>query len=97
MEKNFKIGKNLCNTMLEGAGFDVIDLGVNVPPESFVEAILEHQPQAVSLSAFLTTTIPMLKPTIAAIRAAGLRNDVKILVGGAPVNQEFADLVGADG
>ncbi len=91
------IGKNLCITMLTGAGFDVIDLGVNVPPETFVETILEHRPQAIGLSAFLTTTMPMFKPTIGAIAAAGMRDDVKILVGGAPINQEFADLVGADG
>jgi corrinoid protein of di/trimethylamine methyltransferase len=91
------IGKNLCNIMLEGAGFVVIDLGVNVPPEKFVEAIREHQPQAVGMSAFLTTTMPMFKPNIEAIAAAGLRDQVKILVGGAPVTQEYCDIVGADG
>lgn len=91
------IGKNLCNIMLEGAGFEVIDLGVNVPPEKFVDAIHEHQPQAVGMSAFLTTTMPMLIPNIEAITAAGLRDQVKILVGGAPVNQEYCDSVGADG
>lgn len=91
------IGKNLCNIMLEGAGFNVIDLGVNVPPEKFVEAIQEHQPQAVGMSAFLTTTMPMFKTNIAAITAAGLREQVKILVGGAPVTQEYCDTVGADG
>jgi 5-methyltetrahydrofolate--homocysteine methyltransferase len=91
------IGKNLCDIMLEGAGFNVIDLGVNVPPEKFIEAIQQHQPQAVGMSAFLTTTMPMFKTNIEAIKAAGLRDRVKILVGGAPVTQEYADVVGADG
>lgn len=91
------IGKNLCDIMLEGAGFNVIDLGVNVPPEKFIEAIQQHQPQAVGMSAFLTTTMPMFKTNIEAIKAAGLRDQVKILVGGAPVTQEYADVVGADG
>ncbi len=91
------IGKNLCNIMLEGAGFEVHDLGVNVPPEKFVEAIQEHQPNAVGFSAFLTTTMPMFKPNIEAIKEAGFRDKVKIFVGGAPVTQEYADTVGADG
>lgn len=91
------IGKNLVNVMLEGAGFEVHDLGVNVPPERFVEAIREFQPQAVGMSAFLTTTMPMCKVNIDAITEAGLRDKVKILVGGAPVTQEYADRVGADG
>lgn len=91
------IGKNLVNIMLEGAGFEVIDLGVNVPPERFVEAIQKHKPQAVGLSAFLTTTMPMFIPSIEAITAAGLRDQVKILVGGAPVTQEYCNVVGADG
>lgn len=91
------IGKNLCNVMLEGAGFEVIDLGVNVPPERFVEAIREHQPDAVGMSAFLTTTMPMAKVTIDEIGEAGLRGQVKILVGGAPITQDYADLIGADG
>jgi methanogenic corrinoid protein MtbC1 len=91
------IGKNLCNIMLEGAGFKVIDLGVNVPEQQFVEAIQQHRPDAVGLSAFLTTTIPMFIPTIEAISAAGLRDDVLIFVGGAPVTQEYCDTVGADG
>jgi corrinoid protein of di/trimethylamine methyltransferase len=91
------IGKNLVNVMLEGAGFQVHDLGVNVPPERFVEAIREFQPQAVGMSAFLTTTMTMCKVNIEAIEAAGLRDQVKILVGGAPVTQEFADKIGADG
>ena len=91
------IGKNLCNIMLEGAGFDVYDLGVNVPPEKFIEAIREHKPETVGMSAFLTTTMPMFKTNIEAITEAGLRDQVKILVGGAPVTQEYCDTVGADG
>jgi 5-methyltetrahydrofolate--homocysteine methyltransferase len=91
------IGKNLCNTMLEGAGFVVVDLGVNVAPETFVAAIKEHKPQAVGMSAFLTTTMPMFKTNIEVITAAGLRDQVKILVGGAPVTQEYCEVVGADG
>ena len=91
------IGKNLCNIMLEGAGFDVFDLGVNVPPERFVEAIIEHKPNAVGMSAFLTTTMPMCKINIDAIQEAGLRDQVKILVGGAPTSQDYADAIGADG
>lgn len=91
------IGKNLCNIMLEGAGFVVVDLGVNVAPEKFIEAIIQHQPQAVGMSAFLTTTMPMFKKNIEAIKEAGLRDKIKILVGGAPVTQEYAEVVGADG
>lgn len=91
------IGKNLCNIMLEGAGFEVIDLGVNVSEDAFVEAIKEHKPQAVGMSAFLTTTMPMVIPAIEAIEKAGLRDSVKIFVGGAPVTQEYCDKVGADG
>lgn len=91
------IGKNLCNIMLEGAGFKVVDLGVNVQEENFVEAIREHQPDAVGLSAFLTTTMPMFIPTIEAIQKAGLRDHVKIFVGGAPVTMEYCHKVGADG
>ena len=91
------IGKNLCNIMLEGAGFDVYDLGVNVPPEKFIEAIREHKPETVGMSAFLTTTMPMFKTNIEAITEAGLRDQVNILVGGAPVTQEYCDTVGADG
>ncbi len=91
------IGKNLCNIMLEGAGFDVIDLGVNVAEQTFVDAIKDHKPDAVGMSAFLTTTMPMFIPTIAAIQNAGLRNSVLIFVGGAPVTQDYCDHVGADG
>ncbi len=91
------IGKNLCCVMLEGAGFDVIDLGVNVPPADFVEAIKKYEPDAVGMSAFLTTTMPMFKVNIKAITEAGLRDKAKILVGGAPVTQEYCEVVGADG
>src|SRR6202049_1060656 len=91
------IGKNLCNIMLEGAGFTVIDLGVNVPPERFIEEIEKHNPDVVGFSAFLTTTMPMFKANINAIEKAGLRDKVIVMVGGAPVTQEYADAVGADG
>jgi 5-methyltetrahydrofolate--homocysteine methyltransferase len=83
--------------MLEGAGFNVIDLGVNVPEQAFVDAIREHKPDAVGMSAFLTTTMPMLISTIEAIKEAGLRDVAIIFVGGAPVTQEYCDIVGADG
>ena len=91
------IGKNLVNIMLEGAGFEVIDLGVQVAPERFVSAIEEHRPDIVGFSAFLTTTMPMFKANINALEKAGLRDSVVIMVGGAPVTQEYADAVGADG
>jgi len=91
------IGKNLVNIMLEGAGFQVIDLGVQVAPEKFVDAVREHRPDIVGFSAFLTTTMPMFKANINALNKAGLRDDVIIMVGGAPVTQEYADAVGADG
>ena len=91
------IGKNLVNIMLEGAGFEVIDLGVQVAPEKFVEAVEEHQPDILGMSAFLTTTMPMFKANINALEKAGLRDKVIVLVGGAPVTQEYADAVAADG
>jgi methylmalonyl-CoA mutase cobalamin-binding domain/chain len=91
------IGKNLVDIMLEGAGFNVIDLGVQVTPEAFIEAIHEHKPDVVGFSAFLTTTMPMFKVNIEALEKAGLRDDVIVMVGGAPVTQEYADAVGADG
>ena len=91
------IGKNLVNIMLEGAGFEVIDLGVQVAPEKFVAEIQEHQPDIVGFSAFLTTTMPMFKANINALQKAGLRDQVIVMVGGAPVTQEYADAVGADG
>ena len=89
------IGKNLVGMMLQGAGFKVVDLGVNVPAESFLKAIREHQPQIVGMSALLTTTMGAMATNIAALRASGA--DVKVLVGGAPVNAEFAQRIGADG
>jgi len=91
------IGKNLVNIMLEGAGFTVYDLGVNVAPETFVEQVQEHKPDIVGFSAFLTTTMPMFKANINALEKAGIRDDVIVMVGGAPVTQEYADKVGADG
>jgi methylmalonyl-CoA mutase cobalamin-binding domain/chain len=91
------IGKNLVNIMLEGAGFTVHDLGVNVPPEKFIEAINEFNPDVVGFSAFLTTTMPMFKANINALQKAGMRDDIIVMVGGAPVTQEYADAVGADG
>jgi methylmalonyl-CoA mutase cobalamin-binding domain/chain len=91
------IGKNLVNIMFEGAGFEVIDLGVQVSPEKFLDAIREHQPDIVGFSAFLTTTMPMFKANINALEKAGMRDQVIVMVGGAPVTQEYADVVGADG
>jgi len=91
------IGKNLVNIMFEGAGFEVIDLGVQVAPEKFIDAIRQHQPDIVGFSAFLTTTMPMFKANINALQKAGMRDQVIVMVGGAPVTQEYADVVGADG
>jgi methylmalonyl-CoA mutase cobalamin-binding domain/chain len=91
------IGKNLVNIMFEGAGFQVIDLGVQVSPEKFVDAVKTHKPDVVGFSAFLTTTMPMFKANINALTKAGLRDQVIVMVGGAPVTQEYADVVGADG
>jgi 5-methyltetrahydrofolate--homocysteine methyltransferase len=91
------IGKNLVNIMLEGAGFQVFDIGVQASPEKFIAAIEEHKPDIVGMSAFLTTTMPMFKANINAIEKAGLRDQVIIMVGGAPVTQEYADVSGADG
>ena len=91
------IGKNLVNIMFEGAGFQVIDLGVQVAPEKFIDAIKEYKPDIVGFSAFLTTTMPMFKANINALQKSGLRDQVIVMVGGAPVTQEYADVVGADG
>jgi len=91
------IGKNLVYMMCEGAGFDVIDIGFNVPPEKFIEAIKEHQPDIVGMSAMLTTTMRAMGHTIKSIEEAGRRDQVKIMVGGAPVDTEFAERIGADG
>jgi 5-methyltetrahydrofolate--homocysteine methyltransferase len=83
--------------MLEGGGFEVVDLGIDVPQNKFVEAIHEHQPQVVGMSALLTTTMIEMKNTIQAIGQAGLREKVKMIVGGAPVTDKFAKDIGADG
>jgi 5-methyltetrahydrofolate--homocysteine methyltransferase len=91
------IGKNLVGMMLEGAGFEVIDLGTDVSPAKFVEAVREHKAEAIGLSALLTTTMPAMKETIAALEEAGLRDKVAVLVGGAPLTQAYADEIGADG
>ncbi len=91
------IGKNLVSMMLEGAGYQVIDLGIDVPPEKFVEAIREHNPDIVGMSALLTTTMPQMKVTIDILKKEGVRNKVKVIVGGAPVTESFAKEIGADG
>lgn len=91
------IGKNLVAMMLEGAGFEVIDLGVDVPPNKFVQAIRDNQPSILGLSALLTTTLPNMKATLDAIQAAGMREQVKVIIGGAPVTMEYANKIGADG
>jgi len=91
------IGKNLVGMMLEGGGFEVVDLGIDVSAEKFIEAIRKHQPQAVGMSALLTTTIKEMKSVIQEIEKAGLRERVKIIVGGAPVSERFAKDIGADG
>lgn len=91
------IGKNLVAMMMEGAGFEVINLGVNIDPDKFVDGIKEHQPDIVGMSSLITSTLHSVEDTIKAIEAAGLRNQVKILVGGAPVTEEWALQIGADG
>jgi len=91
------IGKNLVAIMVEGAGFEVIDLGVDVSPQQFVNAVKEKGANVIGLSALLTTTMPSMKSTIEAVQEAGLRNKVKIIIGGAPVTQKYADEIGADG
>jgi methanogenic corrinoid protein MtbC1 len=90
------IGKNLVKMMLEGGGFQTIDLGTDVKPEEFVAAVREHQPQFLGMSALLTTTMPGMKATIEALEEAELRDTVKIMVGGAPVTAAFAEQIGAD-
>lgn len=91
------IGKNLVSSMLEGGGFEVIDLGTDVEPERFIEAAVTNKAKLVALSALLTVTMPSMKTTLDAFRAAGLREKVKVMVGGAPVTQQYADAIGADG
>ena len=91
------IGKNLVGSMLEGAGFEVFDLGIDVPPEKFVETIGSKHPHILALSALLTVTMPEMKKVIDALSQAGVRDQVKVLIGGAPVTQSYADQIGADG
>jgi 5-methyltetrahydrofolate--homocysteine methyltransferase len=90
------IGKNLVRMMLEGAGFEIIDLGVSVSPEKFVEAVRAHGAKLMGMSALLTTTMPAMKLTIEGLKKAGIRDNVKVLVGGAPVTASFAESIGAD-
>lgn len=91
------VGKNLVSMMLEGSGFQVVDLGTDVSPQKFVEAVKEHDPQIIGMSALLTTTMTSIGATIEALKEAGLRDQVKVLIGGAPITQDFADKIGADG
>ncbi|MGP8269752.1 MAG: corrinoid protein [Terracidiphilus sp.] len=91
------IGKNIVGSMLEGSGFEVIDLGSDVSPEKFVSAVMEQKPQIVCMSALLTVTMPAMKTTIDALKTAGVRTNVKVLIGGAPVTSQYAKEIGADG
>ena len=90
------IGKNLVAMMMQGSGFKVIDLGVNLKPQAFVDAVKEHKPDIIGMSALLTTTMPKMEETILALKEAGLRDQVKIMAGGAPVTQDFVEKIGAD-
>jgi 5-methyltetrahydrofolate--homocysteine methyltransferase len=91
------IGKNLVGMMLEGSGFEVVDLGTDVSPQNFVDAVREHNPDVIGMSALLTTTMPSMGVTIEALKEAGLREGVKVMIGGAPITQDFAEKIGADG
>jgi len=91
------IGKNLVKMMLEGAGFEVIDLGADVTTDKFVKAVKEHKPNLIGMSALLTTTMVNMAEVVKALEAAGLRDKVKIMIGGAPITQNYADQIGADG
>ncbi|MCC6857214.1 MAG: corrinoid protein [Bryobacterales bacterium] len=91
------IGKNLVSSMLEGGGFEVIDLGADVAPDKFVDAVKSHNANIVCLSALLTVTMPSMKNTVEALKIAGVREQVRVLIGGAPVTQQYADEIGADG
>jgi len=91
------IGKNLVGAMLEGGGYEVVDLGVNVDPAKFVAAVKEKNVRIVALSALLTTTMPAMKTTIDALKQAGVRDQVKVMIGGAPISRKYADEIGADG
>jgi methylmalonyl-CoA mutase cobalamin-binding domain/chain len=90
------IGKNLVTMMMEGAGFEVVDLGINNPVENYLKAIDDHQPDILGMSALLTTTMPYMKVVIDTLKEKGIRNDYVVLVGGAPLNEAFADAIGAD-
>lgn len=90
------IGKNLVSMMMEGAGFEVIDLGINNPVEDYLAALEEHKPEILGMSALLTTTMPYMKVVIDTLKEQGLRDDFIVLVGGAPLNEEFGDAIGAD-
>ena len=91
------IGKNLVGSMLEGAGFEVIDLGADVAPDTFAEAVKSNKPHMIALSALLTVTMPSMRATIDALHRHGVRDSVKVIVGGAPVTRDFAESIGADG
>jgi 5-methyltetrahydrofolate--homocysteine methyltransferase len=91
------LGKNLVNVMLRGAGFEVIDIGVDIPAEKFVDAVNTEKAQLIGMSALLTTTMPYMRTTIEALEKAGLKGKVKTIVGGACVTQDYADEIGADG
>ncbi|CAA7600601.1 Methyltransferase cognate corrinoid protein [Acididesulfobacillus acetoxydans] len=91
------IGKNLVGMMLESAGFTVVNLGVDAGPDKFLQAIKEHKPGIIGLSALLTTTMLSMKDTIEVLKEEGLRDKVKVIIGGAPISQDFADEIGADG
>jgi 5-methyltetrahydrofolate--homocysteine methyltransferase len=91
------IGKNLVSMMLEGAAFEIVDLGTDVSPEKFVEAVNKQNPDLIAMSALLTTTMPNMKTTIEALKQAGLREKVKVMIGGAPVTTKYAEDIGADG
>ena len=91
------IGKNLVSLMLEGAGYEIVDLGVNAEPDKFVQAVKQQQVNVVAMSALLTTTMTRMKDTVQALTAAGVRDQVKVIIGGAPITQNFADEIGADG
>jgi len=90
------VGKNIVSMVLQGAGYEVIDLGIDTPPEKFVDAVKQHQPRFVLMSALLTLTMSMMEETIKTLKQAGLREKVKVGVGGAPLTQNFADRIGAD-
>lgn len=90
------IGKNLVKMMMEGAGFETVDLGTDVHPDIFIESVKKHQPKIIGMSALLTTTMSYMKTTIEALKSAGLRSSVKVMVGGAPVTAAFAEQIGAD-